>query len=119
MIVRRLTADDDLSSAIHLLQRFFREEAFETDDNTIATNTKRMASIDTCGLFLAENEGKALGVATVSLEFGIEFGWSAEMGDFYVSHALDGCQQENTVIKLLIDAGRACYAFHDAYMYGT
>ena len=26
----------------------------------------------------------AIGVATVSLEFGIEFGWSAEMGDLYV-----------------------------------
>jgi GNAT superfamily N-acetyltransferase len=82
--VRRLLASDDLSAAISLLQRFFREEGFDTPPERIAANVGRMVGIAQCGLFLAEDGSEAVGVATVSLEFGIEFGWSAEMGDLYV-----------------------------------
>jgi GNAT superfamily N-acetyltransferase len=82
--VRRLTSTDDLSAAQHLLQRFFREEGFDTPEHTIAHHTQVMASLDMCGLFVADVERISIGVATVSLEFGIEYGWSAEMGDLYV-----------------------------------
>lgn len=84
LVTRRLTADDDLSAATHLLIRFFREEAFDTPDDVIRANTARMAGIDACGLFVCEAAGTAVGVATISMEFGIEFGWSGEMGDLYV-----------------------------------
>ncbi|MCB1433274.1 MAG: GNAT family N-acetyltransferase [Alphaproteobacteria bacterium] len=84
MIVRRLVQGDTLQSAIMLLQRFFREEGFATPDAVIATNVSRMAEINSCGLFVAEHDKTPVGVATVSMEFGIEFGWSAEMGDLYV-----------------------------------
>lgn len=84
MTVRRLTAADNLDPAIELLQRFFREEAFETTGDAIARNTRYLATLDSCGLFVSEDQGIAVGVATVSMEFGIEFGWSAEMGDLYV-----------------------------------
>jgi GNAT superfamily N-acetyltransferase len=82
--VRRLHAGDALEDASRLLVRFFREEQFDTPDETIIANTRRMAAIDLCGLFLAEAAGEAVGVATVSIEFGIEYGYSAEMGDLYV-----------------------------------
>jgi GNAT superfamily N-acetyltransferase len=82
--VRRLTADDDLAAAGELLIRFFAEEGFTTPPATIRTNMQRLASLETCGLFIAEAEGKTIGVATISMEFGIEYGWSAEMGDLYV-----------------------------------
>jgi GNAT superfamily N-acetyltransferase len=82
--VRRLRAGDTLEAAAWLLVRFFREEQFDTPDETIIANTKRMAAIDLCALFLAEAGGEAIGVATASIEFGIEFGYSAEMGDLYV-----------------------------------
>jgi GNAT superfamily N-acetyltransferase len=82
--IRKLGPADDLEGAIHLLQRFFREEGFTTAAGTIAANARRMAGIETCGLFVAEDRGEAIGVATVSLEFGIEYGWSAEMGDLYI-----------------------------------
>jgi len=82
--VRRLQADDDVAAAAGLLIRFFREEAFDTPDEVIRANTARMAGIETCGLFICEAQGIAIGVATISLEFGIEFGWSGEMGDLYV-----------------------------------
>ncbi|MFN4143418.1 GNAT family N-acetyltransferase [Aestuariivirga sp.] len=84
MKVRRVAAADDPAGAITLLQRFFAEEGFATPDETIAANARRMLAIDSCALFVAEAGGEAIGVATVSMEFGIEYGWSAEMGDLYV-----------------------------------
>jgi GNAT superfamily N-acetyltransferase len=81
---RQLNASDNLELATKLLQRFFREEGFDTRDDVIALNTKAMAALDACGLFVAEAGSETIGVATVSLEFGIEFGWSAEMGDLFV-----------------------------------
>ncbi len=84
MIIRQLTAIDDLAGAILLLQRFFHEEGFDTPADTIAHNARTLATIETCGLFIAETGGTTIGVATISMEFGIEFGWSAEMGDLYV-----------------------------------
>jgi GNAT superfamily N-acetyltransferase len=88
--VRRLAAGDDLSAAIELLTRFFREEGFDTPDDIIAANTRRMLDIDACAIFLAEADGACIGVATLSMEFGIEFGWSAEMGDLYIVPAWRG-----------------------------
>lgn len=82
--VRRLGSTDDVTDTAALLIRFFREEQFDTPDDIIRRNTKAMAGLDNCGLFIAENAGQAIGVATVSLEFGIEFGWGGEMGDLYV-----------------------------------
>lgn len=101
--VRRLGGGDDLTEAAALLIRFFREEQFDTPDDIIRRNTATLAELDNCGLFVAEGEGHAIGVATISLEFGIEFGWGAEMGDLYVrpewrgkgvSRLLVGCIEE-------------------------
>jgi GNAT superfamily N-acetyltransferase len=82
--VRRLRVGDDCASAASLLICFFSEEGFETPEAVIRANTVRMVELEVCGLFLAEAEGMAIGVATLSLDFGIEFGWSGEMGDLYV-----------------------------------
>jgi GNAT superfamily N-acetyltransferase len=82
--IRKLEAGDDGTAAIDLLCRFFAEEDFPTETNVIAAHVHQMLELETCGLFLAEERGKAVGVATVSLEFGIEYGWWAEMGDLYV-----------------------------------
>ena len=86
MNILRLGAENDLSGAIHLLQRFFREEGFETHDHVIAANTQRMAALDSCAILVAvaEDAARPIAVATVSMDFGIEFGWSAEIGDLYV-----------------------------------
>ena len=84
MNIRKLAATDDLTGAIELLCRFFVEEGFDTDSNIIAAHARQLAGLETCGLFAAEEAGQTVGVATVSLEFGIEYGWWAEMGDLYV-----------------------------------
>jgi GNAT superfamily N-acetyltransferase len=82
--VRQLRAGDETWRAAELLIRFFAEEGFDTPPDVIRRRTAEMAEVGTCGLFIAEDAGTAIGVATASLEFGIEFGWSAEMGDLYV-----------------------------------
>lgn len=84
MRIARLRAGDDLAPATGLLLRFFAEEGFTTDGETIAANVRTLASLETCALFAAEADGACVGIATVSLEFGVEFGWWAEMGDLYV-----------------------------------
>jgi GNAT superfamily N-acetyltransferase len=101
--VRQLSAGDDLSAAIALLQRFFVEEGFSTEAEVIARNAKMLAANPNCGLFVAEGNGEVVGVATLSLEFGIEFGWSAEMGDLYVQPEWRG----RGVSRLLIDGAEA------------
>jgi GNAT superfamily N-acetyltransferase len=82
--IRRLTPGDELAAAIDLLCAFFREEGFRGARKAIEARTHEMVRLDICGIFVAEIAGTAVGVATVSLEFGIEYGWSAEMGDLYI-----------------------------------
>ena len=84
VVISRLGPADDVAEATDLLIRFFREEGFDTPDEVIRRHTAVMAGLDNCGLFVAESASETIGVATISLEFGIEFGWGAEMGDLYV-----------------------------------
>jgi ribosomal protein S18 acetylase RimI-like enzyme len=107
--VKRLVASDRLDDAMALLIAFFREEGFDTPEDTIRANVATMAGLETCGLFIAGTEG----VATVSLEFGIEYGWSAEMGDLYVVPAARG----KGVAKALVAAVEAFLAEKDAAGY--
>lgn len=101
--VRQLSSADVLSAATELLQRFFVEEGFSTPADRIARNTKTLAGLPNCALLIVEDDGVAIGVATLSLEFGIEFGWSAEMGDLYVLPEWRG----KGVSRLLMDAAEA------------
>jgi GNAT superfamily N-acetyltransferase len=110
LAVRRLRAGNDTAAAADLLIRFFAEEGFDTPAEVIKRRTAEMAATETCGLFIAEENGAAVGVATVSLEFGIEFGWSAEMGDLYV---LPECRGKG-VSRALLRAIEEALAAHGA-----
>ncbi len=101
MIVRQLGGGDDLSQAIELLFKFFAEEGFEADRERIGRNARTLAGLPACGLFIAEAKGRAIGVATVSLEFGIEYGWWAEMGDLYVLPEHRGGGISRLIIELV------------------
>jgi ribosomal protein S18 acetylase RimI-like enzyme len=83
--IRRLMAADPTAAAADLLFAFFREEGFPGSRETIEAHTREMLRLDVCAVFLAEQGEIAVGIATVSLEFGIEYGWSAEMGDLYIA----------------------------------
>ncbi len=99
--VRRLRAGDDLSEAVRLLTAFFAEKGFATSPAIIERHVGEMASLEACGLFQAEADGKTVGVATASLEFGIEYGWSAEMGDLYVEPTWRGQGVAGRLIEVL------------------
>lgn len=103
LVILSLGSDSDLSEAERLLVAFFGEEGFATPAETIGKNLHRMAGLDICTIFLAAVASRAVGVATVSLDFGIEFGWSAEVGDLYVLPAWRG----RGVARALIDAAIA------------
>ena len=82
--VRKLAPGDELAAVENLLVRFFREEGFTTPADVIASHLRAMLSVDACAVFVAYSGTQAVGVATISLNFGIEFGWYGEMGDLYV-----------------------------------
>jgi GNAT superfamily N-acetyltransferase len=89
--VRQLRPGDATQAAEELLVRFFREEGFTTSDHLIRSRCRQMLNLDICGIFLAEtHEEAAAGIATISLNFGIEYGWLGEMGDLYVLPAFRG-----------------------------
>jgi ribosomal protein S18 acetylase RimI-like enzyme len=111
--VRRLGPGDDVREASRLLIAFFAEEGFPTPAAIVERHAGEMAKLDTCGLFVAEVASEAVGVATASLEFGVEYGWSAEMGDLYVVPEWRGrgvAQRLVTALEaFLIDRGCAGY----------
>jgi GNAT superfamily N-acetyltransferase len=84
VVVRQLRQADDLSQACDLLCRFFAEEGFASPADVIAQNLRTMVMLDVCAVLVAEADGVHVGIATLSMDFGIEYGWSAEMGDLYV-----------------------------------
>ena len=58
---------------------------------------------DLCLILLAFIDDDAVAVATVSLDFGIEFGWQAEIGDLYV---VPSARRQGLALRL-IEAGAA------------
>jgi GNAT superfamily N-acetyltransferase len=79
-----LERGSDPSEAAALLIAFFAEEHFDTPPETIRRNLAEMLELDICRVYLARADGEAVGIATASLDYGIEFGWSCEVGDLYV-----------------------------------
>jgi aminoglycoside 6'-N-acetyltransferase I len=75
---------DTLDEALYLLERFFREEDFDTPAEAMRSSLRAMLGNPTSAVFVAQRDGKAVGVATVTTSVGIEFGRSAELEDLYV-----------------------------------
>jgi aminoglycoside 6'-N-acetyltransferase I len=75
---------DTLDKALYLLERFFREEGFDTPAEAMRSSLHAMLSNPNNAVFVAQQDGKAVGVATVTTSVGIEYGRSAELEDLYV-----------------------------------
>lgn len=75
---------DEFEAAFFLLERFFREEGFDTPAEAMRASLHAMLHDQGCAVFLAWLEGEAVGVATVTTSLGIEYGRSAELDDLYV-----------------------------------
>jgi len=75
---------DSLDAALHLLQRFSLEEGFHTAAEEMRSSLHTMITYPNSAVFLAWHGTEALGVATVTMSVGIEYGRSAEIEDLYV-----------------------------------
>ena len=79
-----LRRGDDPGEAARLLKAFFAEEGFSTPAAQIEANLHKMLDLDICRVLVMKEGPQTVAVASLSLDFGIEFGWAAEIGDLYV-----------------------------------
>ena len=75
---------DAFDAAFRLLERFFREEGFDTPAEQMRVSLRTMLAAPDSAVFLAWRGGEAVGIATVTTSVGIEYGRSAELDDLYV-----------------------------------
>lgn len=82
----RIADADDASVeiAIDLLCRFFAEEGFSVDSESVAANTRRMFGHADHWIGLAWMSGEPVGVVTVTSMLYVEWGRLGEIGDLYV-----------------------------------
>lgn len=71
--------------AFDLLQRFFREEGFDTSTDEMLVSLRAVLTNPHNAVFLAWRGDEAVGVATASTSLGVELGRVAELDDLYVS----------------------------------
>ena len=96
--IRRVEIDP-LDEAFCLLERFFREEGFDTPAEAMRSSLQTMLVSPNSAVFVARQEGKAVGVATVATSVGIEYGRSAELEDLYVLPEARGCGIAGAMIE--------------------
>ena len=75
---------DDAGELAELLERFFSEEGFELPAGGMETRVLGYLSLPHHAVFAAREESRLIGVATVASNFGLEYGWAAELEDLYV-----------------------------------
>lgn len=90
---------DALDEAFHLLERFFREEGFDTPAASIRSSLRAMLVNPASAVFVARQEGTAVAIATVTTSVGIEYGRSAELEDLYVLSEARGCGIAGAMIE--------------------
>jgi GNAT superfamily N-acetyltransferase len=86
-----------------LLARFFSEEGFELPPEGLAPRVLDYLSLPHHAVFGASDGDRVIGVATVTSNFGLEYGWAAELEDLYVVPELRG----SGAARRLVDAAAA------------
>jgi len=77
-------SSESFEAALNLLERFFREEGFDTPAEQMRVFLADMLASRQAAIFLARSAGEGVGVATVTTSLGLEYGRSAELEDLYV-----------------------------------
>jgi aminoglycoside 6'-N-acetyltransferase I len=95
----RRVGPDAFDEAFYLLERFFREEGFGTPAEAMRSSLRTMLVNPNSAVFVARQEGNAVGVATVTTSVGIEYGRSAELDDLYVLPEARGRGIAGTMIE--------------------
>ena len=102
-----LQPGDDSEAAAALLKAFFAEEGFSTPAKQIEANLRTMLDLDICRVLVVRRGAEMVAVATLSFDFGIEFGWSAEIGDLYVAPQARGQGLARALVEACKDLARA------------
>ena len=84
--------------AFFLLERFFREEGFSAS-NDMRSSLANMIEGPHSAVFLARENDRAIGVATVATTMGLEYGRAAEIDDLYVIAEARGKGIASTLIE--------------------
>ena len=92
----------EADEAFALLRRFFAEEGFATPPERLRERLAVLLADGSSAVFLARRGGAAVGVATVTTTFGLQFGRTAELEDLYVPPHVRG----GGIGPALIDAAR-------------
>jgi aminoglycoside 6'-N-acetyltransferase I len=95
--------------ALALLRRFFADEGFPVAPEELAWRLEVMlTSTERVAVFLAWQDEQPVGAATVTISFGLEFGYSAELEDLYVLPEARG----RGVAQALMEAAQAWSRSH-------
>jgi aminoglycoside 6'-N-acetyltransferase I len=93
----------DFEAALSLLVRFFDEEGFRTPRKQIRRQIDHLLRDPESAVFLAWQQSRPIGVATVTTSKGIELGLSAEMEDLYVLPEMRGKGTGRALIGAVAD----------------
>ena len=89
--------------AVALLDRFFREEGFDTPFKGFAASLEAMLTDSSCWVAVARDDEEIAGVVTVTTALYVEWGRIGEIGDLYVLPGLRG----RGVARAMIEAALA------------
>jgi len=74
----------DVDALADLATRFFDEEGFDLPAGGLRPRVEQYVRSDGHAIFAAHRGDRAVGFATITTGFGLEYGWVAEMEDLYV-----------------------------------
>ncbi|MBE9637330.1 GNAT family N-acetyltransferase [Salipiger mangrovisoli] len=102
MIIRP-AKPSDLAALRALYTAFFREDGIATPPPAIAGNLSVMLGDPRACIFVADTGSELAGMSSGSLTFGVEFGWSAELEDLYVSPGHRGLGWSRLLVAAVLD----------------
>jgi GNAT superfamily N-acetyltransferase len=94
---------DSFETAFNLLERFFREEGFDTPAEQMRVHLADMLTSEQAAIFLSLRSDEGLGIATVTTSLGLEYGRSAELEDLYVLPQARGHGIASALIESVCD----------------
>lgn len=96
----------DIAALSALYAAFFREDGIATPPQAIAENLSVMLGDPRAYIFVADTGDGLAGMSAGSLSFGVEFGWSAELEDLYVSPEFRGLGWSQPLVAAVLDWAR-------------
>lgn len=81
--IRKALPGDD-AALLPMVEDFYDRPEYDTPPHALAAHLRAMLSDQRSIVFIAEDEGKAVGFAAAFLSVGLEFGTMAEVEDLYV-----------------------------------